>query len=235
MESPSVLVAGVDRLLGDGSPQAVLDLGGGTGGQAVRLATAGHDVTVVDPSPDALAALARRASEQGVSLRALQGDTEDVGGIVEAGSIDLVLCHGVLEVVDDPAAALAAIRTVLRPGGRLSLLVAQRDAAVLVRVASGQVRAADALLRSADGRWGQGDPLQRRFTRPAVTDLLDGAGFEVGEVEGVRVFADLVPGSAEVRDSTVQPTVAAMERLAATMPALRDVAAQLHVHARRRD
>ena len=43
----------------------VVDIGGGTGGSAVRLAAAGHRVTVVDPSPDALAALARRAREAG--------------------------------------------------------------------------------------------------------------------------------------------------------------------------
>ena len=45
----------------------VLDVGGGTGGLAVPLAALGHRVTVVDPSPDALAALARRASESGVA------------------------------------------------------------------------------------------------------------------------------------------------------------------------
>ena len=35
----------------------VVDAGGGTGGFAVPLAGQGHRVTVVDPSPDALAAL----------------------------------------------------------------------------------------------------------------------------------------------------------------------------------
>ena len=35
----------------------IVDIGGGTGGFAVRLAQQGHVVTVVDPSPDALAAL----------------------------------------------------------------------------------------------------------------------------------------------------------------------------------
>ena len=38
-------------------PLDVLDVGGGTGGDAVRLAALGHRVTVVDPSPDALASL----------------------------------------------------------------------------------------------------------------------------------------------------------------------------------
>ena len=47
----------------------VLDIGGGTGGFAVRVAELGHRVTVVDPSPDALAALDRRAAESGVADR----------------------------------------------------------------------------------------------------------------------------------------------------------------------
>ena len=52
----------------------VLDAGGGTGGLAVPLAELGHHVTVVDPSPDALAGLKRRTAEAGVTVRALQGD-----------------------------------------------------------------------------------------------------------------------------------------------------------------
>ena len=55
-------------MLGDAGAQArIVDVGGGTGGLAVQLAELGHRVTVVDPSPDALAALERRAREAGVS------------------------------------------------------------------------------------------------------------------------------------------------------------------------
>src|SRR5690606_38224364 len=59
-----------------GRPLTVVDVGGGTGGFAVPLAEAGHQVTVVDASPDALAALTRRATEAGVAdrVRAVQGD-----------------------------------------------------------------------------------------------------------------------------------------------------------------
>ena len=124
----------------------VLDIGGGTGGFAVRVAGLGHRVTVVDPSPDALAALARRAREDGVEVAGQQGDLGSLLELAGPAGADLVLCHGVLEVVDDPAAALATIREVLRPGGRLSLLVAQRHAAVIARAMAGHVAQALALL-----------------------------------------------------------------------------------------
>ena len=81
--------------------------------------------------------------------RAVQGDLACLLDAGHAAGADLVLCHGVLEVVDDPAAALAAIREVLRPGGRLSLLVAQRHAAVIARAMAGHVAQALALLDDA--------------------------------------------------------------------------------------
>src|SRR5579859_4413594 len=68
----------------------VVDVGGGTGGFAVPLARLGHNVTVIDPSPDSLAAAQRRAAEAGVPLRAVQGDVSDLAA---AAGADLVLCH----------------------------------------------------------------------------------------------------------------------------------------------
>ncbi|WP_309244525.1 methyltransferase domain-containing protein, partial [Micromonospora parastrephiae] len=113
----SVLRAELDRR-GD-TELTVLDVGGGTGGFAVPLARAGHRVTVVDASPDALAALTRRAAEAGVADRiaAVQGDGDALAGLVEPAGVDLVLCHAVLEVVDDPTPVVTALATALRPGG----------------------------------------------------------------------------------------------------------------------
>src|SRR5690606_7488860 len=115
------------------------------GGFAVPLAQAGHDVTVVDASPDALAALTRRAAEAGVAdrIRAFQGDADALADLVPAESADLVLCHSVLEVVDSPAEAVGALAGVLRRGGAASVLVANRAAAVLGRAMGGHL--ADAL------------------------------------------------------------------------------------------
>jgi 2-polyprenyl-3-methyl-5-hydroxy-6-metoxy-1,4-benzoquinol methylase len=208
----------------------VLDIGGGTGGFAVRVAGLGHRVTVVDPSPDALAALARRAREDGVEVAGQQGDLGSLLELVGPAGADVVLCHGVLEVVDDPAAALATIREVLRPGGRLSLLVAQRHAAVIARAMAGHVAQALALLDDptyqsarATGRTG------RRFTADEITGLLTDAGFEVGSVHGVRVFADLVPGALLDLEPGTTAALLELERAVSDRAEYLPLATQLHV------
>ncbi|GAA4366535.1 methyltransferase [Nocardioides caricicola] len=207
----------------------VLDIGGGTGGFAVRVAELGHQVTVVDPSPDALAALARRARESGVAVAGQQGDLSTLLDVSGADSADVVLCHGVLEVVDDPAAALATIRSVLRPGGTLSLLVAQRHAAVVARAMAGHFAQARALLD--DPAAGGGRP-GHRFTDVEVAELLAGAGFEVTTVHGVRIFADLVPGSLLDLEPGATAALVELEEAVSERPEFRPLAAQLHVLAR---
>ncbi|WP_028645706.1 methyltransferase domain-containing protein [Nocardioides sp. URHA0020] len=208
----------------------VLDIGGGTGGFAVRVARLGARVTVVDPSPDALAALARRARELAVDVSAQQGDLSTLLEVTGPDSADLVLCHGVLEVVDDPAAALATLRRVLRPGGVLSLLVAQRHAAVVARAMAGHFAQALTLLDAGpgerDGRAGH------RFTADEVTALAQAAGFSVETVHGVRVFADLVPGSLLDLEPGATSALVDLERAVSSRPEYLPLAAQLHLLAR---
>ena len=217
-------------LLLDGPGLDVLDIGGGTGGFAVRVAeaVAGHRVTVVDPSPDALAGLARRARELGVEVTGHQGDLSSLLDVAGPGSADVVLCHGVLEVVDDPAAALATLHEVLRPGGSLSLLVAQRHAAVIARAMAGHFGQALAVL--------QGDDSSRaghRFTADEVRDLVAGAGLEVAETHGIRVFSDLVPGSLLDLEPGATGALVELERAVAGRPEYLPLASHLHVLARR--
>src|SRR5215469_9644522 len=128
----------------------IVDVGGGTGGFAVPFAALGHHVTVVDPSPDALAAAQRRAAEMQVALTAFQGEADGLDGLVGQSAADLVICHNVLEYVDSPAAAMAAVARVLRPGATVSVLAANAVAAVLHRALAGRYAEARQLLASAD-------------------------------------------------------------------------------------
>ncbi len=208
----------------------VVDAGGGTGGFAVPLAEAGHRVTVVDPSPDALASLARRADEHGLAgLSAVQGDLADLPRLLGPASVDLVLCHSVLEVVDDPAAALADLAGVLRPGGRLSLLVPGRNAAVLARALAGRPDEAAHVLTDPAGRWGPGDGSSRRWTTESLTALVQQAGLQVEQVHGVRVVADLVPAAIVEAEPGAAAALLALERALSDLAPFRDLATQLHL------
>jgi S-adenosylmethionine-dependent methyltransferase len=216
----------------------VLDIGGGTGGFAVRLAQQGHAVTVVDPSPDALAALDRRADEAGVAdlVTGVQGDLADLPGLDTRGAataVDVVLCHGVLEVVPDPAAALRTIAEVLRPGGLLSLLVAQRHAAVVARAMAGHFQQARALLDDPGQLLGAGGRGGRRYTADEVVAALVEAGFTVETTHAVRVFADLVPGSLLDLEPGATSALVELERAVAARPEYLPLATQIHLLATR--
>ncbi len=208
----------------------VVDVGGGSGTFAVPLGELGHRVTVVDPSPNALATLERRARDAGVAarVRGVQDDAAGLLGVVGESGADLALCHGVLEVVDDPAVALADVAASLRPGGLCSVLAAQRHAAVIAKALTGHFVEARRLLDDPDGRWGASDPLPRRFDEAELSMLLADAGLVVDEVHGVRVFTDLVSGSV-VDDPAESDALAELEAAAVRQPAYRAVAAALHV------
>jgi S-adenosylmethionine-dependent methyltransferase len=206
----------------------IVDVGGGTGGFAVPFAALGHRVTVVDPSPDALAAAQRRAAEMQVTLTAVQGDAGELASLVGDGAADLVICHSVLEYVDSPAAAMAAIARVLRPGATVSVLAANTVAAVLHRALAGRYAEARQLLAAE----GAGAGIPRRFTLAGLTALITGAGLRAGDAHGIRVFAGLLPGAgaaAAAADPAVADELRALEEAAAAYPALRDIAARLHV------
>jgi len=212
----------------------VLDVGGGSGVWAVPLARAGCTVTVVDTSPNALATLCRRAAEAGVVERItpVQGDADRLGEAVGPASADLVLGHGVLEVVDDVRRAAAALAAAAAPGGAVSVLVANRHAAVLGRALAGRLTDARALLDDPDGRLGAADPVLRRFDTVGMVALLEQSGLTVEVVQGDGVLSDLVPGGVLEHPGVAQQ-LADLELATAGRAPLRDVATRLHALARR--
>jgi S-adenosylmethionine-dependent methyltransferase len=237
----------------------IVDVGAGTGGFAVSIAARGHRVTVVDPSPDALAAARWRAGEAGVTLTEVQGEAADLPALVgvpgasgagaggagqsRAGA-DLIICHNVLEYVDSPSAALAAVARVLRPGGTVSVLAANSVAAALQRALAGKYAEALAMLPGAaaagKGAAGAGQgtesaaaqargtaQLARRFTLPELAALIEGAGLQVGDAHGIRIFSGLLP--AAPADLAAAEALRELEDAAASCPPLRDIATRLHV------
>ncbi|MFI7359924.1 class I SAM-dependent methyltransferase [Streptomyces avidinii] len=97
-----------------GGPLRILDVAGGDGGDAMRLANRGHYVTIVDYAPAMLAAATERASAAGLTelITCVQADVTALPADLTDGEFDVVLCHNLLQYVDDVPGTLT---TVLAP------------------------------------------------------------------------------------------------------------------------
>ncbi len=128
-EAPSV-PAELAALLASGCARrgdTALDVGCGSGQEAVFLAAAGMQVIAVDSSLPALELARERAAAAGVSLDLRAGSAFDLP--VASDSIDLVLDRGCLHGIDreDRPDYAAEIARVLAPGGLFLLRGAQHD------------------------------------------------------------------------------------------------------------
>lgn len=100
-------------------PQQVVELGPGTGAN-LKYFRPGTHLIAIEPNPHMHPALARGAAARGVSLDVRATGAEATG--LPSASVDAVVSTLVLCTVPDPAAALAEVRRILRPGGRLHLI-----------------------------------------------------------------------------------------------------------------
>ncbi|CAG9296659.1 methyltransferase domain-containing protein [Celerinatantimonas diazotrophica] len=100
----------------------ILDAGGGFGYLSQRLAAMGHEVVLCDIS-EQLLNKARddiQRSSKKLSIQLIQCAIQDLPD--ELGQFDLVLCHAVLEWLENGHATLNQLRQFIRPGGYFSLM-----------------------------------------------------------------------------------------------------------------
>ncbi len=112
----------------EGRPLRVLDAGGGSGAEALHFAAQGHSVALLDYSKAMLDEARRAAQESGVAQQITfhQGDLASIPGRFSPAEFDVVLCHNVLQYVENLEAALEAMCHVLRPEGLLSIISINR-------------------------------------------------------------------------------------------------------------
>jgi len=176
-----------------------LDLGGGTGAMAVRLAALGIHVTLLDASSQMLEFAGRLARQEKVSDRVAlqQGDAAELAKLFKAESFDLVLCHNVLEYLDAPNAVLREVARLLRaPSGILSILVRNRAGEVLkAALLNGDFAATE---RNLTAEW-TNESLYggrvRLFSGDDLRTLMSSAKFTTTHERGIRVVSDYLPAS----------------------------------------
>lgn len=182
---------------------AVLEAGCGIGAQTVPLArnSPGARITCVDISAASLDEARARVAAAGLSDVAFR--QADIFALpFAAASFDHVFLCFVLEHLPDPAAALAALRRVLRPGGTITAIEGDHGSTLFhpdSDAARAAIRCQVALQRRAGG-----DALIGRRLYP----LLRGAGFDAVRVSPRLVYADA--GRPALVDGFVRRTFAAM-------------------------
>jgi SAM-dependent methyltransferase len=163
----------------------ILEVGCSSGYLTERLVANGN--TVVGIEYDAEAAREAEAHCE----RVLVGDIETM--VLPDERFDVILCGDVIEHLRDPQAALARLRPLLQPGGRLVVSTPN--------VANWAIR-----LSLLAGRWQYADrgildrTHTRLFTLRSLVETIEAAGYRVSDID----FSAPAPGDSDAIDGAAR-------------------------------
>ncbi len=108
----------------DSRPLRILDAGGGNGFDGLGLARMNHQIDIVDISQQMLNDARANAALAGVTdrLNTHAMDILTIGSKFAENEFDVVLCHNVIQFIDEVKPLLEILQWVLKPGGFISLI-----------------------------------------------------------------------------------------------------------------
>jgi S-adenosylmethionine-dependent methyltransferase len=212
-----------------------LDVGSGTGGFALRLAELGFRVDLLDSSGPMLAFASEQAHARELSHRTSShlGDAISLPDLFEPASFHVVVCHNLLEYMEEPLAVLRGLAHVLKKDGKsvASVLVRNRWGEVLkTAIKNKDVELAKTALSAEtvlDSLYGQ--PV-RVFDPVDVRRMVEQAGLELLAERGVRVASDYLGGEIVTEEAYRQ--LLELELLLGAQPQLASIARYTQIIAR---
>lgn len=173
----------------------ILDAGGGQGQMSVYFARRGHRVLLCDISAEMLRLAKENVLRQQVA-DAVEIRHASIQELVREAeqAFDLVICHGVLEWLDEPELLLKQLAYSLKPGGVLSLLYYNLNGSIYKNL----LRTNFKKLRQEQWQGFPGSLTPSCPLRPEqVTAWCEDSSLQVICESGVRVFHDYVFNEAD--------------------------------------
>lgn len=109
----------------------ILDAGGGNGLDTIPFAARGHFVDIVDYSQAMLADARNQAKQVNAQERVAThlADIRNISNLFPHSQFDLILCHNVLQYMDDVPMLVKALSDLLKPDGIISVVSINRYSA----------------------------------------------------------------------------------------------------------
>jgi S-adenosylmethionine-dependent methyltransferase len=212
-----------------------LDLGCGTGAIAVRLARLGIHVTLLDSSPQMLDLAKRAAKDAGVTdqIELKHGDAARWANLLDADSFDVILCHNILEYLDDLGAVLRMAARALRDTSAIMSILVRNQAGEVLKAAikDGDLAAIEHKLSAEWGHESLYGGRVRLFTADGLRDTLIAESLTVIAERGIRVVSDYLP--LQVSRSVEYERILEIERKLGRRPEFARVARYVHCLAHR--
>ena len=184
--------ANLSKYLGQ-NQMRILDVGGGNGLDSISFAKQGHHVDIVDYSQEMLADVQSQAIQGNIQeyITTHLTDVKNISDLFSDGQFDLILCHNVLQYVDDVSSLIKNISKLLKPNGVVSIISINRHstpyhAAFLYN----DLTEALAQLNTRTSTAKIFDAVMTNYCADEIKELLENAGIIPEADYGIRCVCD---------------------------------------------
>lgn len=193
-------------------PARILDLGGGNGLDTIPLLKMGYTAVITDFSQEMTTQGQKLAQQEQVGDKV----TFQIGDATKVDfgqdEFDIILCHNLLQYVEEVTAVLQNIHQTLRPGGIFSLMITNPHTETLAyALRDYDLAAAQANLSQATKYIETFDTTIQRYTDAELKTMLEESGFTLLEQYGVRCICDFIADNERKFDPTFYEQLEALE------------------------
>lgn len=212
--------------LGNIEGKRILDFGSGEGITANHFARK-NEVIAVEPSEEML-----EGAWRDYQYTQIVGDVNALTAF-DGGSFDIIICHNVLEYIDDKERVIKELNRLLKNNGILSVVKHNRTGRVMqMAVLLDDFEAANALLDGEDSTASKFGTIRYY----ADNDILEWEPqLRMTDAFGIRTFWDLQQNQQKHGDEEWQEKMIQLELRVSQIPEYREIAFFHHILLRKRD